>query len=169
MTINKTTNRLPWIDALRFMAAFLVLLCHSRNDFFVKYDQLDGNEQGIAAFVFYTITRLGPEAVWMFFIISGFLVGGIGLERIQRGTFRLKDYAVNRTVRIALPLIGAIVFYGIVTLFTDAEWNLGACYRQSAESAMRVLRAACESVLESQLRGVVLYRTLCGGTCFLAA
>ena len=120
---DKRTARLPWIDGLRFLAAFMVLLSHSRNDFFVKYDQLDACEQGIGAFIFYTAGRLGAEAVWMFFIISGFLVGGIGLERIQRGTFRLKDYAVNRTVRIAMPLIGAIAFYGIVTLFTDAEWS----------------------------------------------
>ena len=25
-----------WLDALRFIAAFLVLFCHSRNDFFLK-------------------------------------------------------------------------------------------------------------------------------------
>ena len=114
---------LPWIDALRFIAAFLVMFCHAKNDFFLNYDKLPADEQGPAAFVFYVVTRLGPEAVFIFFIISGFLVGGIGLERIFKGTFRLGDYAVNRTVRIGLPLVAAIVMYGLVTLVTPSEWS----------------------------------------------
>lgn len=116
-------NHLPWIDALRFIAAFLVLFTHCRHDFFLRYDQLDPSQQGPIAFLFYTIGRLGPEAVIVFFVISGFLVGGIGLERIKKGTFRLLDYAVNRTVRIGLPLMGATVIFGIVTFFTEAQWS----------------------------------------------
>lgn len=116
-------THLPWIDALRFIAAFLVMFCHSKNDFFMNYDKLPADEQGPVAFVFYVLTRLGPEAVFIFFIISGFLVGGIGLERIFKGAFRLGDYAVNRTVRIGLPLVAAIVLYGIVTLVTPSEWS----------------------------------------------
>lgn len=27
-----------WLDTLRFIAAFLVLICHTRNDFFVRYN-----------------------------------------------------------------------------------------------------------------------------------
>ena len=34
-----------WLDAIRFIAAFLVLLCHSRNDFFMKYNFLDADQQ----------------------------------------------------------------------------------------------------------------------------
>lgn len=117
------STHLPWIDAMRFIAAFLVMFCHSKNDFFMNYDKLPADEQGPVAFVFYVLTRLGPEAVFVFFIISGFLVGGIGIERIFRGTFRLGDYAVNRTVRIGLPLVAAIVLYGIVTLVTPSQWN----------------------------------------------
>ena len=31
-------DHLPWLDSLRFCAAFMVLLSHSHNDFFVAYD-----------------------------------------------------------------------------------------------------------------------------------
>ena len=123
MPDRRKDNHLPWIDALRFIAAFLVMFCHARHDFFLRYDLLDASQKGAGAFLFYTIGRLGPEAVFVFFVISGFLVGGIGLERIKNDSFRLTDYVINRTVRIGLPLIGAICLYGIVTFFTEAEWS----------------------------------------------
>lgn len=123
MTYKEHTSHLPWIDALRFIAAFLVLFTHCRHDFFLRYDQLDPSQQDPITFLFYTIGRLDPEAVIVFFVISGFLVGGIGLERIKNGTFRLLDYAVNRTVRIGLPLLGATVIFGVVTFFTEAQWS----------------------------------------------
>ena len=88
-------EHLAWLDALRFIAAFLVLFCHSRNDFFLKYNYLPVDQQGIGAFVFYTLGRLGPEAVIVFFVLSGFLVGGKGLERIINGSFKLRGYVVD--------------------------------------------------------------------------
>lgn len=66
----------PWLDVMRFTAAFLVLLCHSRNDYFVKWNYLAPDEQSIDALIFYTVGRLGSQAVFAFFVLSGFLVGG---------------------------------------------------------------------------------------------
>lgn len=60
--------------------------------------------------------RLGGEAVFAFFILSGFLVGGPGLERIKNGTFILRSYTIERSVRIMLPLVAAIVLYITVAL-----------------------------------------------------
>lgn len=113
----------PWLDFLRFFAAFLVLLSHSRNDFFVRYDLLPINQQGWGAILFYTLGRLGYEAVIIFFVISGFLVGGKGLQRIFDGTFSIKDYSIDRLVRIGLPLIGAISFFLVTSLILKLHVN----------------------------------------------
>lgn len=110
-----------WLDAMRFVAAFLVLFCHSRNDFFIKYGSLDAGEQGPLTFLFYLLGRMGGEAVFTFFVLSGFLVGGPGLERIFRGTFRLRSYAVDRTVRIMLPLVSAVALFLVVAPLTGTE------------------------------------------------
>lgn len=72
---------------------------------------------------FYTLGRLGNEAVFTFFILSGFLVGGRGLERIMDGTFRMRDYTIDRSVRIMLPLIASIVLYLIVAPFVGEEYS----------------------------------------------
>lgn len=110
-----------WLDALRFLAAFMVLFCHSRNDFFIKYVELEASQQGPLTALFYLLGRMGGEAVFTFFILSGFLVGGPGLERIFRGTFRLRSYAVDRTVRIMLPLVSAVVLFLVVAPMTGTE------------------------------------------------
>lgn len=114
---------LPWLDMMRFVAAFLVLLCHSRNDYFVRWVALMPNEQNVLSFAFFTIGRLGSEAVFAFFILSGFLVGGPGLERIFNGTFRKRSYAIDRTVRIMLPLIAAVVLYLIVATIIGQDFS----------------------------------------------
>ena len=117
-------NHLPWLDALRFCAAFMVLLSHSRNDFFVAYDAVPQElKAGGANFVLYTLCRLGHEAVMIFFVISGFLVCGRGLERIHNNDFRLKNYAVDRIVRIGLPLLGAIILFYFVCQVTHTEFS----------------------------------------------
>lgn len=100
----------PWLDSVRFIAAFMVLLSHSRNDFFLPYNELPNEQQSILSFLFYFCCRLGHEAVIVFFVISGFLVGGRGLEKLKSGTFDNRDYMIDRTVRIALPLIATIIF-----------------------------------------------------------
>lgn len=114
-----------WLDAMRFIAAFLVLFCHSRNDFFLKYNFLDADQQGPLTFLFYLLGRLGSEAVFTFFILSGFLVGGPGLERIKNGTFKLRSYTIDRAVRIMLPLISAVALYIIIApcVGIDIHWG----------------------------------------------
>lgn len=124
---NKKHVHYAWLDAIRFIAAFLVLLCHSRNDFFMKYNFLDADQQGPISFLFYLIGRMGSEAVFAFFILSGFLVGGPGLERIFKSTFDLKNYTVDRSVRIMLPLVSAIVMYLVIAPFVGENinwWNV---------------------------------------------
>ena len=121
ITIKST--HFPWLDAMRFIAAFMVLLCHTRNDFFLRYYELPLDQQGPLMMVFYTLGRMGNEAVFTFFILSGFLVGGRGLERIINGTFRMRDYAIDRSVRIMLPLIASVALYLIVAPIVGEEYT----------------------------------------------
>lgn len=114
-----------WLDTLRFIAAFLVLICHTRNDFFVRYNFLTPDQQGPVTFLFYLLGRLGSEAVFTFFILSGFLVGGPGIERIKKSSFKLKSYIIDRFVRIMIPLLSAILLFLIVASIIHIEINWG--------------------------------------------
>ena len=111
MNNNNLENRqhFYWLDLIRFLAAFEVLLCHYRGFFFVEYGLLPTEQQNIFSQIFYFSTRLGEEAVLIFFVLSGLLVGGKALEKAQLGTFNIKSYAIDRFVRIMLPLISVLL------------------------------------------------------------
>lgn len=118
-------NHFYWLDLLRFIAAFAVVMCHFRGAFFVEYSLLPPEQQGISSFVFYSMTRLGQEAVLIFFVLSGFLVGGRSFKRMMEGNFQGRSYCIDRVVRIMLPLIAALLLYIPVTLFIgkDINWS----------------------------------------------
>ena len=66
-------GRLPHLDMIRGLAALEVCLGHLRGFFLVDYGQTQG---GLAAKLFYTLTGMHHQAVMIFFVLSGFLVGG---------------------------------------------------------------------------------------------
>lgn len=113
-----------WMDLIRFLAAFAVLACHFRGAFFVEYSLLQPEQQTPWMFVFYSLTRLGHEAVLVFFVLSGFLVGGKAIERIHDNTFNFHGYAIDRAVRIMLPLVSAVTFAAVVNLIIGREIEL---------------------------------------------
>ena len=98
-----------WLDWLRFFAALEVVLTHARTILFVEYAQLEPQSQTIAVAAWAAMTRLGYEAVIIFFVLSGFLVGGRALELALSRRFSLTDYLIDRVVRIMVPLSGAVV------------------------------------------------------------
>lgn len=102
-------KHLPWLDLLRFLAAFEVLAAHARGFFFVEYGSLIETDKNFVVTAFYALTRLGYEAVIVFFVLSGFLVGGKGIERLVNNSFNSRDYIIDRLVRIMIPLVPAIL------------------------------------------------------------
>ena len=75
-SVSTTKVHYPWLDVMRFLAALMVVFCHSRNAFFLPYGELSPEQQTPFSMAFYALGRLGHEAVIVFFVLSGFLVGG---------------------------------------------------------------------------------------------
>lgn len=150
-----------WLDLIRFLAAFVVMACHSRGSFFVDYSSLPDNEQNIFVFAFFFLTRLGNEAVMIFFVLSGLLVGGRGLKRIASGQFKPTSYAIDRAVRILLPLIGALLLYIPIVYFNGGAINI-ITYIGCLFSLQGILTGIPFSVLWSLSYEVWFYIMLCG-------
>lgn len=110
----KSKNHLPFLDFIRFIAAFTVLIVHVRHFTFVDYGLLPVSQKTIVNAAIYAVTRVGNEAVIVFFVLSGFLVGGNAAVRIKQRSFRVADYSIDRFVRIVLPLIPALILAGII-------------------------------------------------------
>jgi len=117
------------LNALRAVAALLVVVGHARAYLFVARDEApnDPITQGILA-----ILSMEHGAVLVFFVLSGYFVGGSSLRTMASRKFSWKGYGVSRLVRLWLVLVPAIV----LTLALDwigRTW-LGASPRYSAAS-----------------------------------
>lgn len=95
------------LDLLRGMAALAVFFGHIRGSLFVEFGALPSGQQTLLVKLLFGLSRTGLEAVLVFFVLSGYLVGGQVIGHIREGRFSLANYAVERTTRIFLPLIPA--------------------------------------------------------------
>ena len=107
MSAPVTRHSVYALDLARASAALAVLVDHVRDRLWVKFSDLPGDQHTPLVGAFFALTRLGREAVVVFFVLSGFLVGGRMLKRLQQGSFDLTSYAVDRAARIYLPLVPA--------------------------------------------------------------
>jgi peptidoglycan/LPS O-acetylase OafA/YrhL len=101
-----------FIDASRWIAAFLVLISHLRSIAFANYGSVSLHTVPVAALYF--LCSLGHTAVIVFFVVSGYLVGGRTLLRAVRAPVSLVEFASHRIARIYVVLIPALLTgYGL--------------------------------------------------------
>jgi peptidoglycan/LPS O-acetylase OafA/YrhL len=135
-----------WLDLVRGLAAVEVLLFHSYQLLF--QEQLPGANYGSAIVYVYStlwaISAHGPGAVMVFFVLSGYLVGGPALVRAKIGKLNAVDYFSARASRLYVVLIPALVlsfvFYVSARhlsgwqMFVDSHQNLDEGYKLFAAS-----------------------------------
>jgi peptidoglycan/LPS O-acetylase OafA/YrhL len=97
-----------FLDFSRWLAAFVVFFGHLRDPLFVGYPDLPTAEQTLAVKIWYFLSGLGGSSVIVFFLLSGFLVGGIGARKLDQGTFDPKNYAIDRISRLYIVFIPAL-------------------------------------------------------------
>ena len=124
-------NQSILLDFLRWFAAFLVVISHLRHLLFLDYKNV--TDKTLLVKGFYFISGFGHEAVVIFFIISGFLVGGSSLRKIQQGGFSIGHYAIHRFSRIYMVLIPALLFGFIVDSLGLSFFNQSLLYTNSAQ------------------------------------
>jgi peptidoglycan/LPS O-acetylase OafA/YrhL len=102
-----------FLDLLRGLAAILVLADHWRNYFFVNFHEV-GLHRALLA-VPYILTAAGHEAVVIFFVLSGFLIGGTVRRALELGQWNWACYLTNRLVRLWIVLLPGL----LLTLLWD--------------------------------------------------
>jgi peptidoglycan/LPS O-acetylase OafA/YrhL len=112
--IPKAGTLPPQLSRMLFMARwlgmFLVLGVHATATF-MNFNSFTASDQPlfVAAWRFLVNYVFGREAVIGFFVMSGFLVGGAVLGRMNSEKPFLLDYLVHRIVRIYMVVIPAIL------------------------------------------------------------
>lgn len=124
MLENKNAEHYYWLDLFRGLASLIVVTTHCRTMLFVEYGLLPTSDKTTPNLIFFFLTRIAHEAVLLFFVLSGFLVGGKVIQRLKAGTFDLKSYTLDRTVRIMLPLLSALIIIIISNTVTGQKFTV---------------------------------------------
>ncbi|HYS62393.1 MAG TPA: acyltransferase [Paraburkholderia sp.] len=101
------------LDLIRALAAGAVCVSHLRNLMFVDYRSSVGI--GLAGKALYFVSNYGHNAVVVFFLLSGYFVGGSVLRQVEAGAWNWQRYLTERLSRLWIVLIPAL----LLTLFWD--------------------------------------------------
>jgi peptidoglycan/LPS O-acetylase OafA/YrhL len=117
--VNSGTS--DFLSASRWVAAFFVVIFHVFN-ISVYYS----GPQGLLFRCVHFLCGFGHIAVIVFFVISGFLVGGGSILRLENKGFDLIDYFIHRFARIYTVLLPALIACFMldrlgITLFNGSE------------------------------------------------
>jgi peptidoglycan/LPS O-acetylase OafA/YrhL len=100
-------------DLLRGLAAFFVLFEHWRNLFFVDFPLIVTHRLPLA--VFYILGSAGHQSVVLFFVLSGYFIGGTVFRSFERNQWNWSGYLLRRIVRLWTVLVPAL----LLCLFWD--------------------------------------------------
>lgn len=144
------------LDLVRGISALLVLLAHIRAFLFKDLGELVN--PGILTKAFYFVTGIHHQAVMVFFVLSGYFVGGAVCSQIAKHSFSAKQYAVARLSRLWMVLFPALL------LTAACDW-IGRTMAESAYSGG--LRAAFMSGPTLEVPADLSPRALLGNLLFL--
>lgn len=97
------------LDILRALAAFLVLASHWRALLFVDYSQIASHGAKLSMALPYLLSGAGHQAVIVFFVLSGYLIGGSVWRKTGQKRWEWRDYMLHRLTRLWLVLIPALL------------------------------------------------------------
>ena len=106
-----TDRHLPAADGIRGLACLIVLVSHGISFFWpASFPYLKGS---------------GKYAVWLFFVLSAFLLAQ-GLQRRGLNKASLRDYAISRSLRILPMFVVACVIYYVAGVGITSQEQLWA-------------------------------------------
>ena len=105
------------LDAARWMAALCVVTAHASSRILVPFQEL--GDAPLLAHAFYAVNGFGHTAVVVFFVLSGYLVGGKGVVAAAQGRFDTRSYLAARVARLHAVLLPAL----LLTWGADAASN----------------------------------------------
>lgn len=120
-----------FLDMMRWFAAIIVFLGHLRNPLFISYGEISSYNKSLIINIWYFVTGLHAEAVVIFFVLSGYLVGGMAFCKFANRTFSLSKYAFDRIMRIYITFIPALILGFLLDIFGSKYFSNAGLYNGS--------------------------------------
>jgi peptidoglycan/LPS O-acetylase OafA/YrhL len=113
------------LNMLRAGAALVVVINHVRGLFFVHGSEVES--PNIIFRAFYLVTSLGHQAVMVFFVLSGYLVGS-SIVRSGMKNWSWRHYLNRRLTRLWIVLIPALVLCALIDHIGFSAFGLHGIY-----------------------------------------
>jgi len=101
-----------WLDAIRFLAAFVVMIGHARSLYWQDTART-GTDLGFRALSF--VAGFGHEAVLIFFVLSGYWIAR-SVDRSQDASDFWRSYLNARLTRLLIVLVPALAIGGMIDI-----------------------------------------------------
>jgi peptidoglycan/LPS O-acetylase OafA/YrhL len=98
---------------------------HIRAIYFLDYANVS---HSVWVQIAYGATGLGHAAVIVFFVLSGFWVGGGVLDKVRRNQFNVVEYVMKRLIRLWIVLVPALVLTAVLDLSGRLLFSSSAAY-----------------------------------------
>ena len=145
------SNLSEWLDAARGLAAIEVLAFHSYQLMFLERTPSPNNGVMISSFysVVWTLSAHGVSAVMVFFVLSGYLVGGPALVRACNGQLNAIDYFAARGARLYVVVLPALVtsYLAYVLARHLPGWTDFVASRQNLDDAPKLFSSSASPVI----------------------
>lgn len=96
-----------YFDLLRGLAAIIVVISHWNHLFFLPYVDLVSHR--LLLLLPYLFMGTGRQAVMVFFVLSGYFIGGVVFRDVERNQWSWATYFLRRLVRLWIVLIPALL------------------------------------------------------------
>ncbi len=113
-------NFSTWLDLFRWIAALVVVWSHAGGRLLLRSDQVDHPSLVHLGYSF--IAGYAHYAVMIFFVMSGYLVGGSAWAEQKRGKLDLKTYAAKRVVRLSIVLYPTLLLTAALVPLARFIW-----------------------------------------------
>jgi peptidoglycan/LPS O-acetylase OafA/YrhL len=151
------------LDFARWLAAALVVISHLRSYIFEDFPGMQGARNILMSGLFF-ISGFGHQAVIIFFVLSGYLVGGEVLQSFQQGVFDARAYAVKRVARLYAVYLAALALGGALDWVGAHHFNASGIYTNQVGSRALEYSVVAHLNWSTLLGNVIFCQGLLTGT-----
>ncbi|HEX2210120.1 MAG TPA: acyltransferase [Longimicrobium sp.] len=144
------------LDLTRAVAAGLVVLVHARLHTIGEISAVQAESGPLAATLVMAVSSWGTMAVIVFFVLSGYLIGGQVLNTPDPGRRFWSRYGINRFSRLTMVTVPAVLFSVAAAYASKGLW--GVSYTAKTEGCLPGPRDVIANLL--YLQNVVV-RPIC--------
>lgn len=145
--MDSTSSKL--LDVLRGIAALFVVFGHTREHAGNIFG-LNLTGDSLLEKIILVPTSFAMESVAVFFVLSGFLVGGQVIRQVKKDIFSWHDFLIKRISRLSTVLIPGILVTWLLWQFVsqyinNPAWDANSSYDVAVCNALFLQEAHCEN------------------------